>query len=503
MSLSQRTIKAGSWQFVAVFVRAFLQLLVLAILARYVLPKEFGYIAMANMVMVFVDMLADAGIGPAIIQKKELADVHINAGFILSVTLGILFVTILWISAPLIASCFNADNLASIIRWIGLSALIAKLGIVSRSRIEREMRFDILMWVDTGSYLFGYALVGIVLAILGYGVWAIVAGKLAQCSLQAACLLMIRPNFAKPVFSGKAYKELLTFGGGLTLARVFDNIASQGDYFIIGRFLGSSALGFYDRASSIMAMPGQYLNLVLDKTLFPAMSQIQNQAKKLEKAYFMSTSIVSTLLIPLTVLMFLIAPEIIGTLLGPNWSASILPFRILLLTVICRIFINISDTLMRATGAVYASAVRKVIIAFVIICCSWIGQFWGLNAVAIAVDVAIVIGYALTIQLSIKIIGCKLSDYLKIYKHGLMIGCILCLIIYPIVMLLRLYTSSQLLVLSTAMACSGLLMLFIVLLFPKLLGESVIEFVRNVIQILPVKNQNICKVVVQKCYSDA
>ncbi|MFA4853441.1 MAG: hypothetical protein WC599_13065, partial [Bacteroidales bacterium] len=214
-------------------------------------------------------------------------------------------------------------------------------------------------------------------------------------------------------------------------------------------------------------------------------------------------SIVSTLLIPLTVLMFLIAPEIIGTLLGPNWSASILPFRILLLTVICRIFINISDTLMRATGAVYASAVRKVIIAFVIICCSWIGQFWGLNAVAIAVDVAIVIGYALTIQLSIKIIGCKLSDYLKIYKHGLMIGCILCLIIYPIVMLLRLYTSSQLLVLSTAMACSGLLMLFIVLLFPKLLGESVIEFVRNVIQILPVKNQNICKVVVQKCYSDA
>jgi len=373
MNLSQRTIKAGGWQLAAVVTRAGLQLLVLAVLARYVLPKEFGYIAMANMVLVFIEMLAEAGIGPAIIQKKDLEEEHLRAGSILAVILGIIFVSLLWICAPVIARFFKADNLVDIIRWVGFSVLITKLSVVSRSRIERDMRFDILMWVDIISYIIGYAVVGIVLAVLGYGVWAIVVGKLTQCTIQTTSLLLKRPNSFKPVFSIQAYKELVTYGGGLTLVRVFDNIASQGDYFIIGRFLGSVPLGLYERASSLMAMPGQYLSFVLDKTLFPAMSQIQDQAKRLENAYFMATNIVSIFLIPISVLMITVAPEIITTLLGPNWSESILPFQILSITVVLRIFINLSDTLVRATGAVYASAVRRAIYAITIILFCWIG----------------------------------------------------------------------------------------------------------------------------------
>ena len=491
MNLSQRTIKAGGWQLVAVVTKAAMQLLVLAILARHVLPVEFGYIAMANMVMVFIDMFADAGMGPAIIQKDVLTEEHIRVGFFLSIILGIFFVSLLWIFSPSIAAFFKTDNLVPLIRCLGFSALITKLSIVSRSRIERDMRFDILMWVDVGSYLLGYALVGIVMAILGYGAWAIVMGKLTQCSLQTLCLLLIRPNSIKPIFSGYVYKELLTYGGGLTLARMFDNMASQGDYFIIGRFLGSAPLGIYDRASSIMAMPGQYLNLVLDKTLFPAMSQAQTQPKRLEKAYFMSTNIVSTLLIPLTILMLILAPEIILFLLGSNWTSAILPFRILVITVIFRIFMNISDTLMRATGAVYANAIRKMILAFLIIFGSWIGQFWGLSAVAVAVDIAVLIGYTLVMQLTIKIIGCKILDYFKIHIHGLVIGCILFLTIFPIVIVLRSYMNSEFLILFVSLAFSSLLMMLILLLYPKLLGESVLEFLDHVLVMLKLEKSSI------------
>jgi O-antigen/teichoic acid export membrane protein len=476
LNLSQRTIKAGSWQFAAVIARAILQLLVLGVLARYVLPKEFGLIAMANMVMVFIDMFADAGIGPAIIQKQELTTEHIRAAFLLSIVLGIFFVSILWVCAPLIAVFFKSDNLAEIVRWICLSALMTKIGIISRSRIEREMRFDILTWIDIGSYLFGYALVGIVMAILGYGVWAIVVGKLVQCSLQTICLLMVRPNSIVPVFSGKIYKELITYGGGLTLTRIFDNIASQGDYFIVGRFLGPTPLGFYDRASSISSMPGQYLNIVLDKALFPAMSQIQDQTKRLEKAFFMATNIVGVLLIPLFILMVIIAPEIIRTLLGHNWSESILPFQILLVTVVFRIFMNISDTLVRAIGAVYASALRKVISAFLIIFGSWVGQFWGLPAVAVTVDIAVLISFVLSTQLSMKLIGCDLNDYLRIHKYGFAIGCIICSTILPIVIILRQITNSELLIIVASLGCSALLMLSITIFYPRLLGAYSIEF---------------------------
>jgi len=487
MSLSQRTITAGAWQLTAVVTRTGMQLLVLAVLARHVSPDEFGYIAIANMVLVFVEMLADAGIGPAIIQKKELSQRHINAGFFLSVVLGILFFSVIWLGAPLIAVFFESDNLAAIAQWMGLSALVTKMSNVSRAQLEREMRFDILMWVDTGSYLFGYALVGIILALMNYGVWAIVAGKLVQSSLQAACLFIIRPSFTRLFFTLRECKELLRYGGGLTFARIFDNIASQGDYFVIGRFLGSTQLGFYDRASSIMVMPGQYLNLVLDKALFPAMSQIQDQKKRLEKAYFTSTSIVSTSLIPLTILMYLLAPEIIATILGPNWSASVLPFRVLLLTAIFRIFITISDTLVRATGAVYASAARKAIYAFLIIAGSWMGHFWGLVGVAIAVDVAVVIGYSMMIQLSMNLIGYSLSDYLRLYRHGLALGFILYLILAPGVILMRVYEINHAVLLFSALALSALLILSVFFFFPKLLGESVQTIFNKNILLVPFK----------------
>jgi PST family polysaccharide transporter len=477
MSLSQRTIKAGSWQLAAVVIKAVLQLVVLGVLARYVLPKAFGLIAMANMVMVFVDMFADAGIGPAIIQKKELSEPDIRAAFLLSVVFGIFFVAALWFAAPLVSVIFKTgNNVVAVIRWIGISALITKVGIISRSRLEREMRFDILMWIDVGSYLFGYALVGIVMAVLDYGVWAIVVAKIAQCTLQTICLLIIRPNSVVPVFSGKIYKELVRYGGGLTLTRVFDSIASQGDYFIVGRYLGSAALGFYDRASSLSSMPGQYLNVVLDKTLFPAMAQVQDKLERLKKAYIISTNIVCTLLVPLTALILIIAPEIIGLILGPNWGSAIKPFRILTFVLVCRILINISDTLVRATGAVYASAFRKAILATLIVFGSWVGQHWGLSGVAIAVDGSLLIGFLMMLQLSLKILGCKLTECVHIYGHGLLLGLIVSAVVLPMTLILRLYSSAGIFVIGSTVASSALIIFIIAMTFPKLFGKSVCDF---------------------------
>ncbi len=476
MSLSQRTIKAGSWQLAAVVVKAALQLVVLGILARYVLPKEFGLIAMANMVMVFVDMFADAGIGPAIIQKKELSDYDIRAAFPMSIAFGVFMVTILWFAAPLVAVFFKSESIVAIVRWIGISALITKVGIISRSRLEREMRFDILMWIDIGSYLFGYALVGIVMAVLDYGVWAIVVAKIAQCTLQTICLLIVRPNSVVPVFSGKIYKDLVRYGGGLTLARVFDSIASQGDYFIVGRYLGAAALGFYDRASSLSSMPGQYLNVVLDKTLFPAMAQVQDRLGSLKKAYIVSTNIVCTILVPLTALILIIAPEIIGLVLGPNWGFAVKPFRILTFILVCRILINVSDTLVRATGAVYASAFRKAILATLIIFGSWVGQHWGLSEVAILVDVSLFIGFLMMLQLSLKILGCKLTECIHIYGHGLLLGLIISVVTLPMTLMLRQHASAAVFVVGSTVASSALIILIIAMTFPKMFGKSVCDF---------------------------
>lgn len=487
MNLTQKTMKAGVWQLISIVVKVAIQLCVIAILARHILPEEFGLIALANMVLVFVEMFAEAGIGPAIIQKKDLRGEHIRAGFMLAVTLGILFVTVLWLIAPLLAMYFKSEALADIIRWLGLSVFIIKFGIISRSLIERDMHFHTLMWIDVGSYIFGYATVGITMAIMGYGVWAIVAAKLAQCCLQTIGLFALRPHSIKPVFSTSAYKRIAVYGGGLTLARFFGSIASQGDIFVVGRFCGISLLGFYERAVSVMVIPGQYMGYLLDKILFPAMSQIQDQSKRLENAYLMAIGLVNLILFPLSVLMFVAAPEIILVLLGPGWEQAVLPLQILLVTLNLRISVNLSDTLVRAMGAVYASAKRKAIFAFIMIFGSWIGHYWGIIGVAIAVNVAVIINCALMTQLSIKLVKGDVRNYFSGFKHSYMIGGILFLFSSLFAGFLRLHTDSAVVILFATIICSSIFLIVTILLFPKILGKPGQWLVRQVLEISPWK----------------
>lgn len=477
MNLTQKTIRAGSWQFVSVAAKVIIQLFVIAILARHISPQEFGLIALANVALVFVEMFAEAGIGPAIIQRKNLTKDYIQAGFTLAVLSGIFFVAVLWLLAPLIANFFKSEQLTDVIRWLGLPILVIKFGTISRSLLERDMRFDKLAWVDIGSYSFGYAIVSITMAILGYGVWAIVAGKITQCCLQSMFSFLLCPHPIKPVFVVEKYKSIGIYGGGLTIARFFDTLASQGDIFIVGRFCGTSLLGIYERAASIMTMPGQYLGYVIDKAMFPAMSTIQDNSIRLQNAYLRAIGLVNIILVPFSVLMFLVAPELIGLLLGPNWTEAVIPFRILIITLSLRIVGNLSDTLVRATGAVYASARRKPVFAFFVIFGSWVGQHWGIAGVAIAVNIAIVINYAIFTQLSMKLINMKFTTYFNDFKKGYLLGGILLIISFILISALRFYTNSAFIILSVG--CIGSILLLLVIMFcflPILLDNTIFWF---------------------------
>ena len=238
-------------------------------------------------------------------------------------------------------------------------------------------------------------------------------------------------------------------------------------------------------------MPGQYLNSVLDKVLFPAMSQVQDQPERLSKAYFAANDVICALLMPLTALMLITAPEIVSLLLGPGWHAAVLPFRILLVILTCRILISISDTLVRATGAVYASAARKAILAVLIIVGSLTGRHWGLPGVAVSVDISLLIGFFMMLKLSGDILGYKLTDCLQVYRHGIMLGLALAVFIFPVTLLLRFYNSPGFLVLGVAVLCSAAILLLITLFLPKMLGKAVGDFLRVVYAMSPLKKERI------------
>ena len=154
------------------------------------------------------------------------------------------------------------------------------------------------------------------------------------------------------------------------------------------------------------------------------------------------------------------------------------------MTVVFRIFINVSDTLVRATGAVYASAARRAALALMIIVSCWIGQAGGLTGVAVAMNLSILIGYLLMVHLSIKIIQFKLADYLNVLKNGFIIGSILLLAILPLVTFLRLYVGHPSIVLTISILFSAVLMILVLFSWPFLLGKSGNEFLHQLLQMM-------------------
>jgi len=456
-----------------------MQILVTGILARLVTPEAFGLVAIASMIIVFGEMFAEAGIGASLIQMKNLTNKHIRGAFVLSVTLGLIFLVLMWLLSPLIAKFFRAEKAVDVIRYCSLSVLITKLGMVSNSLLERDFRFDKIMFINTGSYILGYGTVGILLAFSGYGVWAIVAAKISQSVLKSTGLYLTKRHSVIPVFQKIYYKDIILFGSGLTLSRIFNNLAQQGDYFIVGRFLGTTVLGIYERAFHIMQLPGQQLGNILDKASFPALSRVQDDKQKLTKAYLTGIGISSTFLIPLSILMIILAPEIVLVLLGKNWEMAINPLRILLVTLVFRTSVKITDSLVRAKGAVYSSAKRKGVFAIIIIAGCFIGQRYGINGVATAVNIAIVINYILMTSLALKIVDTKIIEYLKVLFPGIIIGTVTFISGIFTVYLFRLFYL-PIIVLCGTIILTSISVLFVLRIKPSIIGSDFWILLNNI-----------------------
>jgi PST family polysaccharide transporter len=253
------------------------------------------------------------------------------------------------------------------------------------------------------AYALGYGLVGIVLAAAGWGVWALVAGQMAQTVIRTAWVVALRPPRRARLGDGRSLAELLYFGGGFTLAKVANFIAVQGDNLVVARALGPTALGVYGRAYALMSAPAYGFGTVLDNVLFPAMARIQHDPERLAAAYRRGVALLALLVLPPSVVLILVAPEFIRVALGPRWDAAVAPFQVLAIGMLFRTSYKISDSLARATGAVYRRAWRQALYAGLVVAGAAIGQFWGVLGVAWGALVALTVNFALMAQLSLRL----------------------------------------------------------------------------------------------------
>jgi len=487
-SLTKKTFKGFFWSAGGKAINAISQIIVLVVLARLISPESFGIVQAALIVIGFAKVFSRMGIGPAIVQRRNLNDLHIKTGFTTSLIIGFCIVLVIFFTADYIASFFGFEGLPLVLRVISLLFITESFTTVSKSLIQREMRFKELALIEMFSYIFGYGFFGVVFGYLGYDYWALIIAVFAQELIRVVSYMVLQSHSFWPFWSIKEFKELIYFGGGQTLAVIFNKLGNQGDNLITGRYLGEQALGLYGRAYGLMVQPYSLVADAIDSSLYPAMCSVQDDRERLLKSFKKSTKALAVICLPLVAIFMLFSDNIILLILGENWMAAASPLAILSLTLIFRVASRISDILVRATGKVYRRAWRRMIYAVLMLVGTFIGQRWGgIEGVAWGAVFASFVNFFLMGTLTFSILKIGMKEYLSYYKEGLTLLLTFGSMLYIAKVVMEALVSVNIIILFGAGILGILFSLPIVIKFKKFFFGDIDEYLALVLRKLKLK----------------
>lgn len=276
------------------------KLLVELVLARILLPEQYGVIAMVAVFITVFNVFVDSGLGNALIQKKDADDLDFSSVFWFNVVWCVVLYGILFLISPLVASFYHREELTQILRVLGLQIVISGVKNVYQAYVSRTMQFRKFFFSTLGGTV-GAAVIGITMAYRGYGVWALVAQQLFNVLTDTVILTITVKWHPKRIFSFERLKGLLSYGWKLLLSALLDTLYNEARSLIIGRKYTSEDLAFYNRGELFPQVIAANVNTSIDSVLLPTMSREQDERDKVRamtrRAIMTSTYIMAPLMI--------------------------------------------------------------------------------------------------------------------------------------------------------------------------------------------------------------
>lgn len=419
---SALVFKGVQWRITSSGLKLVVQLIIAVILARLLGPRDLGLLGLVLIVATLVSTISEVGIGAALVQRTSVPKTYIEIGFTLSLIAGILATVVVWTVAPIISGFFQNAEMTPMLRLLSLCHVLDNLGVIPRALLLRRLDFKRQFWADASGNLVGYAVVSIGLTLLGYGVWGPVAGLVVGSLVTSVALLFMAPVPGRLRLAYRETCEILRFGCGVTLTMLASYAAKNADYFVVGRWLGIEALGYYRYAYQIAYLPTTAVTAELSFVLFPALSVIVSEPERLQSVYRRALVIVSMIVLPASVAIAISAPELVPVVLGNEWAGSILPLQILCVGGLFRAVYNLSGALATAAGVVYQQAIRYMVYAAAVFGGSLLGMAWGLTGVSSGVVVALALISVLMSQLSVRFLKRTWRWLLWIYLPVLLVA---------------------------------------------------------------------------------
>jgi len=333
MSLQKKAMHGMLWNLAERSSVQIVQFGISLVLARLLSPAEFGMVGMLMVFTALAQVFLDAGFSSALIQKKEVTQEDLSSVFYLNILMGSALTALLYFSAPYIARFYNQPELESLARISSFTLLIGSFAAVQYAQISREMNFKLLSKVSFLSAIVSGG-VGISMAFMGYGVWALVWQGIVGAMSRMVFIVFFNRWIPSLTFSSRAVRQLFDFGSNIFAARLLDAGFQQIYTLVIGKVYSATDLGFYSRAKRLQTLTVQNLSASFNSVLFPVLSQVQDDPVRFERGFRKALRISTFFNVPLMLGLAVMASPLILFLYGEKWAEAASYFQLLCLAAL-------------------------------------------------------------------------------------------------------------------------------------------------------------------------
>jgi len=417
------------WRFAERWGAQGVNFIVTIVLARLLAPSDYGIIAIVSAIIAILDVFVDSGLANALIQKKNADDLDFSTVFYFNMLFCfILYIGVFFIS-PLLGKLYKFSELPSVLRVLGLTLIISGVKNTQMSYVSKNMQFKKFFFSTLGGTIIS-AVIGIIMAYLGYGVWAIVFQHLFNSAIDTFILMITvrwHPSFC---FSTKRLSELFSFGWKILISNLIGKVYNNIQTFVIGTRYTSLDLGLYNKGMSFPVLLVENINSAINSVLLPTLSSAQDDNIILKRMTRRSIKISTYILAPMIIGLFFIASPLIKTLLTDKWLGCV-PY----LRVFCIIYllypiqsINMNAIFAKGRSDIYLKIelLKKIIGIFFLIISMQIGVF----AIACGLLIVNILSVMVNVYINKKILDYKVIEQINDFIPNILIAFFMGICVY-------------------------------------------------------------------------
>ena len=410
-TLKSKAIGGVFWSFLERAGQQGISFFISIILARLLLPAQFGLVGMLSLFIEIARVFVDSGFGAALIQRKKATDIDACSIFYFNVLVGLLAMGLLCVLAPLVADFYHQPILTPLMRALSVTLVINSFAGVQTALLSKRIDFKTQLKVGVAATLLS-GVIGIAMAIQGFGVWSLVAQYISSSLFRTMFLWGLSPWRPKLTFRFAALKEMFAFGSNLLASTLLNTFFENIYLVVIGRLFSAGQLGLYSGARRIQNMATINITGVVMQVAFPVFSVIQDDRARLKRSMRKAMTTLALVNFPIMVGLALVARPVVSVLLTEKWAAAVPWLQLLCVAGLLYPFQSLHLNVLKAIGRsdlFFLLEVVKKILIVVLIATTYrwgvTGMLWGQIAMSVA-------GYYINSYYTMRLIGYGLKEQL-------------------------------------------------------------------------------------------